>query len=403
MAATKAYTATGFANVQVKFRVAVIDMFCGTKSVSSIALKLAAKMPLHCATLVEVLTVDNDPATQPDVLCEIGKDTSELEERLDSFMQRGFMIVMHMSPPCEEFSIMKTTGKRDIASALRIVEAAIDIAEKYACAWTLENPATGKLWVGDITPTRLPAANQARVDYCSYGNMNLKPTTIAFSTPVPDDFVARRCEGLGRCPACFRNHVTGRACHALTLDDLRSRADRIKIPPQLCSQIVMVLLRMARDARQKMLAVSDATPVDEIVVSNIEEGDVVVLRSKMPSANAIEVSRGVFATVVLIVNDPEWSDVICDVDGAVVGQSVNVRRCAFDDEAGTWSATSGIVMDAVLIEENIAWHGTLSIEDGDSPEGFSLDRDEIVRLCVSKRRVRNHIELEPGSKSARRA
>ncbi len=49
------------------------------------------------------------------------------------------------SPPCTQFSVAKTCGKRDIEGATKLVEKTPEIIRYFNCQWAFENPQSGFL------------------------------------------------------------------------------------------------------------------------------------------------------------------------------------------------------------------------------------------------------------------
>ena len=87
----------------------------------------------------------------------------------------GHYDMIHASPPCTEYSIAKTTGRRKIQEANKIVLKTIEIIDYFKPkVWFLENPATGLL-------NRQPFMKDLHytdVDYCKYGMPYRKRTRL---------------------------------------------------------------------------------------------------------------------------------------------------------------------------------------------------------------------------------
>jgi hypothetical protein len=81
----------------------MLELFSGTKSMSHVASRIG----------FSTVTVDIDPATDPDICVDIC-DWHYASAGLGSFD------FIHCSPPCEELSICKTNGERDIEGATAI-------------------------------------------------------------------------------------------------------------------------------------------------------------------------------------------------------------------------------------------------------------------------------------------
>jgi hypothetical protein len=113
----------------------------------------------------------------------------------------GHFQAVHASPPCQQYSIAKTTGTRRLEEADALVRRALEIIAYFApAAWTMENPWTGYLRKREVV-AGLP---YVRLDYCRFGMPYRKPTAIFTNTALPD----AKCEGPGRCPAMVgQRHV----------------------------------------------------------------------------------------------------------------------------------------------------------------------------------------------------
>ena len=61
-------------------------------------------------------------------------------------IEPGTYDVIFVSPPCQDFSVAKTIGKRNLGYALKLVQCALQIVEHLQPrAWVLENPQSGIL------------------------------------------------------------------------------------------------------------------------------------------------------------------------------------------------------------------------------------------------------------------
>ena len=91
-----------------------VELFCGTKSMSDNARLL---------DYFRVKTLDSSEIVDADYKCDIMDvdDSHALSKWIEKKMKRGHIIVMHSSPPCEEFSRMNTRGIRDIEGAMKLV------------------------------------------------------------------------------------------------------------------------------------------------------------------------------------------------------------------------------------------------------------------------------------------
>jgi len=125
----------------------MLDLFSGTASVSRTFREAGW----------ETTSLDRDlPA-------DIRADVLEWDFRE---FQPGHFDFVWASPPCTEYSKAKTTGRRDLATANRIVERTLEIIEfLQPQAWILENPQTGLLKAQDF----MKQLDYRDVDYCMYG------------------------------------------------------------------------------------------------------------------------------------------------------------------------------------------------------------------------------------------
>lgn len=221
-----------------------VDLFSGTGS-------MASQARIHGIT--NVITVDIKHENNPTFACDIMdiNDDHEFCVMMDDYIKNGMIIIMHASPPCNEFSRMNTTGIRDLDSALALVKKAVALMNKYSHIWCLENPATGLLWT-------LPYANdhlsfRTNVDYCAYGGIMKKATTFAFSSQLLlDGFQGKTCPGNKECDACFVDRETGNLAHADW--EKIDYAQRISIPPLLCRAIVGRMVSFSCDIAPEVVA-----------------------------------------------------------------------------------------------------------------------------------------------------
>ena len=276
----------------------IVEVCCGTKSVAKVAAPYANRDMI-------VYTVDIDPECTPSkararrhhfIVDLLGGDAvntpeqlgginlADLRATLDEHLANGDVILMHGSPPCDQVSVMNTTGHKNrnfptrLAKSLRVFHAFVDLANRYAVAWTLENPGTGMLW----HPARLrehlaPAdrwladvpdiAHMTKVDYCQYGWFMKKETGLAFSSSAMRDAfapVARRCPGAAMCEMCIPIGHGGRRAHAVSMGNLTGDYDcstkhaRYPIPPAL----VVHMIGSLRNEADRVLAAAHAAAAD---------------------------------------------------------------------------------------------------------------------------------------------
>ena len=225
-----------------------------------------------------------------------GVSLADLRATLDAYLRDGYIVLMHGSPPCDQVSAMNTTGPSrpnypaKLAKSLRIVHAFVALAERYAVAWTLENPATGRLWKpewlrGHLAPADRELADVPRiswtrtVDYCQYGWPMKKETGLAFSSPeMRDAFPARRCPGNATCDMCV-DAGHGRRAHAVCMTHLRGDYDcstkhaRYPIPPALVVHMIGGLRAEAKRALSPQGTAHPAPPTTPPQEEEEEEPD----------------------------------------------------------------------------------------------------------------------------------
>lgn len=218
-----------------------VDMCCGTGSMSKQALRMGFKT---------VITVDMNDSFSPDFCCDIldVHDGHPFFTKLDEFVKEGRVIVMHCSPPCDQFSRMNTTGDRDLIGAMKVVEKAVDIMCKYSQVWTLENPQTGLMWSQPYAKATFEHYHD--FDYCAYGSITKKCTRFAFSSKEFKDLVVpRKCSSRETCPSCYLDPVTNRMRH--TCMTVMTYEDRIAIPSQLCVVMMSAFRKMTPIVAEK--------------------------------------------------------------------------------------------------------------------------------------------------------
>lgn len=250
----KQYIAAGCSSDMLRrhaFHPVFVDLFCGEGSMSNQAARMGFKT---------VLTLDWDESCSPDFCCNILKvhDEHVFIKRMEALIAEGYIIVMHASPPCDQFSKMNTTGQKDIKKAMRIVEKSVEIMKRFSQIYTLENPMTGTLWDQPFSKSNFKIFHD--VDYCAYGAIIRKTTRIVFSKKgFKRSVLPLRCPSQDQCLSCFRDPRTGRRRHT-SMTELGYN-ERICIPPQLCVVLLSASLerakRIANDIADKM----DAMPL----------------------------------------------------------------------------------------------------------------------------------------------
>jgi hypothetical protein len=191
----------------------------------------------------EIMTVDCDEETRPTHLLDLtsASDVLRLHDILDRYRRDGHLIVMHASPPCNEWSRANTRSEnRDRVTSLKLVDALFsDLLRPHAAFWSLENPDTGCLDRFHTAP-EIELHRRARLSYCSYGLQCRKDTFLAFSLRgfCPRYFVAMRCAqeyGL-TCPQTKLDVLSGRRVHLKLYRDYPGHGS--VLPQALCDDLV---------------------------------------------------------------------------------------------------------------------------------------------------------------------
>lgn len=155
-------------------KIKVLELFKGTGSVS----KMCAGFP-H---IFDVISVDIEPSCESTETCDIR------DWNYSKYKPQEFDLIW-ASPPCTEYSIMKTRSKRDIPSANQIVLNTLEIINYLKPrAWFIENPQTGLLKLQDFM-VGIPFID---VDYCRYSDFGYKKSTRIWTNVK--NFSPLRCE-----------------------------------------------------------------------------------------------------------------------------------------------------------------------------------------------------------------
>ena len=195
------------------FRMRLLELFCGTKSVGRVAEELGW----------EVVSVDIEKKFCPTHLCDV-LDFDETAYPRDHFD------MVWASPPCTEFSRAKTVGERDIFGASKIVQRAREIIQYYdARHWVIENP------VGLLRDQALMAdlaQYRKTVSYCKYGFSYRKNTDLWTNI----QFQPKVCDAGTYCHA-----KKTRGKHDVSMQhDVKSIRKRYSLPSALIEDLLSI-------------------------------------------------------------------------------------------------------------------------------------------------------------------
>jgi len=137
-----------------------LDLFSGTHSVGIQLAKMG----------YQVISLDKNANTKPDIVVDVMEWDYKKE-----FQPRTFELVA-ASVPCNEYSVAKKVGKRDMEAADEVVKKTLEIIEYLQpVKWWIENPRTGYLKTRKIMD-KYPFVD---VDYCQFSTWGYcKPTRI---------------------------------------------------------------------------------------------------------------------------------------------------------------------------------------------------------------------------------
>jgi len=216
----------------------MLDLFSGTGSVSNVAKFMG----------FQTLSVDSNMCHSPDVCVDV-------REWNYTSGHYGTFDWIHMSPPCTEFSRLKTRGTRDLDTANEIAMAARNILEHFkrlnpSMVYTVENPASSLLQHQEAVKG-LPVHETS---YCCYGMPYQKHTKIWSNMRLslrkcPNDCFWRRehplnvqaapVEMIIKIPACLCFELAAAAASALGCSrsyiPVRLRSTHAKRAAQACS------------------------------------------------------------------------------------------------------------------------------------------------------------------------
>lgn len=197
------------------------DNFCGTKSMTKVALELG-----H-----ECKSLDNEEKHNPDVCVDILN------------YDPGSCDYAHFSPPCTGFSVASigkhwTGGFRAYIPKSETAELGLKLLNRVAELiaknnykhWTIENPMGlfRKLMPDILRKHGINDFRMVTVTYCQYGDNRMKPTD--FITNIPN-WEGKRCKNGSPC------HVAAPRGSKTGTQGLKNAIERGKIPSKLFKEI----------------------------------------------------------------------------------------------------------------------------------------------------------------------
>ncbi len=156
----------------------LLELFSGSGSVGRVARRLGW----------EVTALDIDGRQSP----ELHMSVMDWDFRA---LPRDSWDFVWASPPCQLYSIARTTGPpADLDAADLLVARTRQIVEYFGCPYAIENPATSRLWLRQVS-AGIPY--RTLTSYCCFGYPYRKDTRLAtsFTLDLP------RCPGKGLCPS----------------------------------------------------------------------------------------------------------------------------------------------------------------------------------------------------------
>lgn len=203
-------------------RIRTAELFSGTGSIGHYLVKQPGDFEPS-------FSLDIDANNNPSIVSDI------LKWDYKAF-KPGHFDICWASPPCTEFSIAKTVGKRDLTLANRIVRRTLKIiAYLEPKVYFIENPQTGLL----KDQSFMKNLHFYDCDYCQYGFPYRKRTRIWTNLR---NFNAKLCPGPGNCP-----FIMGKSHEAVVSKPKRVSQDNIycvtslklkhRIPPKLVAAL----------------------------------------------------------------------------------------------------------------------------------------------------------------------
>ncbi|KAF6250776.1 hypothetical protein COO60DRAFT_1568221 [Scenedesmus sp. NREL 46B-D3] len=221
----------------------VVELYSGNGSVSRILSRVLG---------VKAIRLDMDPEAGADISIDLTKwnatTAAEVKRLAGVSAANRKRAVIWASPPCTEYSNLKTSGPRNLPAADACVAVVARIAADLDAAVVLiENPATGLLRERAVIA---PYPHSCELDYCQYGYAYRKRTMIWSTRALPASFEPKLCPGLAdpddrrNCPCMYTNPETGKAAHVIDMCQDVSLAQRISVPDQLACLVGRALAEL---------------------------------------------------------------------------------------------------------------------------------------------------------------
>lgn len=202
-----------------------LELFCGTKSFSNIAKEF-----------YNTCTLDLNANCNPDICVDI------LNWDYSKIPQNHYRIIW-ASPPCTEFSLAKTIGKRDLKLASKIVRRTLKIIEYFKPKYfVIENP-VGLL--RNMNYMKKYKKFLTTVSYCKYGYKYRKNTDLWTNIK----YQPKECK-----PGSYCNYKAKHGKHEYSVSNqthkydsnnirieqnyLKKTSDRYKMPPRLIQTLL---------------------------------------------------------------------------------------------------------------------------------------------------------------------
>ena len=158
-----------------------LDLFCGRKSAARALQKVGFR----------VITLDSDPARDPDICCDI------MEWDYKATYPPEYFDLVVACPPCTEYSFALTSRPREMDKADLIVKKTLEIIAYLAPPrWWLETPETGRLARRDF----MQGYPYLDCDHCQFELLGYQKPTRFFGSKHLLDLAPVRCDGR-TCPA----------------------------------------------------------------------------------------------------------------------------------------------------------------------------------------------------------